>query len=105
MRREEKTWSKTFDLETERIGGQKFFDAWANVAVHLQRMDARNVKLTVQRDGKSQDIPLSTVEEPTMSKAARTNKIFVDYLRNGRGATAIVPFSPRARPNGPVSGP
>ncbi len=32
-----------------------------------------------------------------MSKAVRPGKIFVDYLRNGRGATAIVPYSPRAR--------
>ena len=32
-----------------------------------------------------------------MSKAKRTGRIFVDYLRNGRGATAICPFSTRAR--------
>ncbi|MFD0589940.1 DNA ligase D [Paenibacillus sp. GCM10027627] len=38
-------------------------------------------------------------------KASRTGKIFIDWIRNGRGATSIAPYSIRARKGGKVSMP
>ena len=41
----------------------------------------------------------------TQSKAKRKGKIYIDYLRNARGATFIAPYSTRARDGAPVAVP
>ena len=41
----------------------------------------------------------------SMSKEKRKGKIFIDYLRNGRGATSIAAYSTRSRHGAPISTP
>ncbi len=41
----------------------------------------------------------------SMSKAKRKGRIFIDWLRNQRGSTAILPYSARARSGAPVAAP
>lgn len=58
----------------------------------------KDVAEAMERDSPSRYISKSV-------KRDRTGKIFVDYLRNSRGQTAVAAFSTRARPGAPVSTP
>jgi bifunctional non-homologous end joining protein LigD len=64
---------------------------WAVVKDFAHRM-----ALAMEKDNPSLFLTL-------MTKAARKDKIYLDYLRNERGATSIAPFSPRARDGASVA--
>jgi bifunctional non-homologous end joining protein LigD len=59
---------------------------------------AKSVADTMTRDAPERYIA-------TMSKAKRRGKLFIDYLRNQRGATAIASYSTRRRRGAPVATP
>jgi bifunctional non-homologous end joining protein LigD len=53
---------------------------------------------------------VSAADQPSLftansSKASRRGKVYVDYLRNARGASAVCSYSLRAKPNFPVATP
>jgi bifunctional non-homologous end joining protein LigD len=64
-----------------------------------------DVKAFTQDFAKRMERETSHVYIANMSKKKRKGRIFVDYLRNDYSATAIVPFSLRARKNAPVAVP
>ena len=59
---------------------------------------AHNLVLAMEKDAPDRYLT-------KMNKAARKGKIYLDYLRNERGATSIAPYSPRAREGVPVAVP
>src|SRR4029078_11689722 len=56
------------------------------------------VALSMEKDSPSRYLATAT-------KAKRQGRIFIDYLRNSREATAVAPYPTRARPGAPVSMP
>jgi bifunctional non-homologous end joining protein LigD len=107
---EVKQASKDMKSRLEELGLESFPMATGGKGIHVivpltpghSWDDHRNFAEAIAR--------VMAEEEPerfvaNMSKKKRRGKIFVDYLRNQRGATAIAPFSSRARKGAPVAWP
>ncbi|CAN7475382.1 DNA ligase D [Neorhizobium tomejilense] len=75
------------------------------VAPVKQKAEWPEVKAAMKAlaDGMAADDPDKYVS--TITKSKRSGKILIDYLRNGRGNTAVAPYSTRARAGAPVSMP
>jgi bifunctional non-homologous end joining protein LigD len=69
------------------------------------KADWETVKSFAQAVAEAMAKDTPTKYTAVLSKSARRGKIYVDYLRNGRGATAISAYSTRARAGAPVSTP
>jgi len=119
-----------FDLDPDvGLDFEKVKKAVKDIKVHLADMGLRTFPMLTGGKGVHVVVPLTPKAEwpqvkdfaqrfalalaeaeperftAALSKAKRTGRIFIDYLRNQRGATAIMPYSARARENAPVAAP
>lgn len=94
----------------QALGLESFVKTTGGKGLHLVVPIERKLEWTAAKAFCRQVAELIVQADPEnytakMSKALRPGKIFLDYLRNDRGATAVVPYSTRARPGAPVSTP
>jgi bifunctional non-homologous end joining protein LigD len=94
----------------EELGLRSFVKTTGGKGLHLvvpieRRHDWDEAKAFCKQVAESIETAAPTRFTSNMSKAARPKRIFLDYLRNGRGSTAVIPYSPRARTGAPVSTP
>ena len=73
--------------------------------VPIDDADWDTTKLFTQRIASAMAADSPKLYLAKMTKALRKGRIFIDYFRNSREATAIAPYSSRARPGAPVSTP
>jgi bifunctional non-homologous end joining protein LigD len=105
-----KSAAKDMRARLKKLGLESFPMATGGKGIHVVVPLARGHSWDQHRDFAEALARLMAEEEPdrfvaTMSKAKRKGKIFVDYLRNTRGATAIAPYSSRAKKGAPFAVP
>jgi bifunctional non-homologous end joining protein LigD len=92
----------------KKLGLESFLKLTGGKGLHIVAPIAPKVDWTAVKTAAHRFVLAMERSDPKlyltkMSKAAREGKIYLDYLRNERGATAVAPFSPRARPGVHVS--
>lgn len=85
-----------------RVTGGKGLHLVVPIKPKLEWDEAKNFCRTIAQNAAADDKTRLTA---TMAKSKRRGKTFIDYLRNGRGATAIASYSTRARPGAPIAVP
>ena len=100
--------AKEFRVRLDEFGLESFLKTTGGKGLHVVapirpehewpavKEFAHNVVLGMERKNPSLYVT-------KMTKALRKNRIYLDYLRNDRGSTAIAPFSTRARSGVPVA--
>ena len=95
----------------QRLGDQKiesYVKVTGGKGLHICAAIERTVSWDRARE-LCHDLAVGMVDEApdkyiaTMSKAKRKGKVFLDFFRNGKGATFVAPYSTRARANAPVA--
>ncbi len=76
-----------------------------HVVLPIEGADWDTTKAFASRIANAMAADLPKLYLAKMTKALRHDKIFIDYFRNSREATAVAPYSTRARPGAPVSMP
>jgi bifunctional non-homologous end joining protein LigD len=94
----------------ERLGLESFVKTSGGKGLHVVApivagADWDTVKAFTQGLAESMAAERPELYVAKMTKSLRKGRIFIDYLRNGRGATAVAAYSTRARANAPVSTP
>jgi bifunctional non-homologous end joining protein LigD len=98
-----RAWFQRFGLESfPKTTGGKGFHVCVPLAPDHDWDEVRAFSRHVA-EGMAEEAPERYVA--TASKTVRGGKIFLDYLRNSRGATFVAPYSTRAKPGAPVSMP
>jgi bifunctional non-homologous end joining protein LigD len=100
--------AKEFRARLEELGLQSFLKTTGGKGLHIVapikpelewpvvKEFAHNLVLGIERKNPGLYVT-------KMTKALRKNRIYLDYLRNDRGSTAVAPYSPRARSGAPVA--